>query len=98
MKPGDFIEWTYKYYNTLVSQDETLWSTLECCPVPIGAAALLVWITDKEYAWLTPGCSTHAGMIRGRPSVRSVGSGLFHAHAGGGQERHGMWVVPRTQG
>jgi hypothetical protein len=54
MKPGDFIEWTYKSNNSLVSPGETLWSTLERRWVPIGLTSLLVWITDEEYAWLTP--------------------------------------------
>jgi hypothetical protein len=61
VKPGDFIEWTYKHNNSrLVSQDETLWSTPERRWVPIGLTSLLVWITDKEYAWLTPDGLFHA--------------------------------------
>jgi hypothetical protein len=60
MKPGDIIEWIYTHDRSLVSQDETLWSTLERRFVPIGLQSLLVWVTDEEYAWLTPKGLFHA--------------------------------------
>jgi hypothetical protein len=60
LTPGDIIEWTYKSNNSLVPQDETLWSTPEDRWVPIGLQSLLVWVTDKEYAWITPKGLFHA--------------------------------------
>jgi hypothetical protein len=83
VKPGDFIEWTYKSNNSrLASQDETLWSTLERRWVPIGLTSLLVWITDKEYAWLTP-----KGLFHARRDD-TVDVGFAHGASP---------VVPRTQ-
>jgi hypothetical protein len=83
MKPGDFIEWTYKSNNSLVPPGETLWSTLERRWVPIGLTSLLVWITDEEYAWLTP-----KGLFHAR---RDDTDGTFAPMV--------TWpVVPRTQG
>jgi hypothetical protein len=84
MKPGDFIEWTYKYGNKdLVSDNEELWSTLERRWAPIGLQSLLVWVTDEEYAWLTPKGLFHARRDDTKCARRSRG-----------------WrrVVPRTQG
>jgi len=60
MRPGDFIEWTYKNTDNLVTQDDALWSTLENRWVPIGLQSLLIWITDAEYGWLTPDGLFHA--------------------------------------
>jgi len=83
MKPGDFIEWTYKSNNSLVPPGETLWSTLERRWVPIGLTSLLVWITDEEYAWLTP-----KGLFHARRDDTQVIARLDSRFP----------VVPRTQG
>jgi hypothetical protein len=84
MKPGDFIEWTYKYGNKdLVSDNEELWSTLERRWVPIGLTSLLVWVTDEEYAWLTP-----KGLFHARRDDTQVIARLDSRFP----------VVPRTQG
>lgn len=83
MRPGDFIEWTYKNTDNLVTQDDALWSTLENRWVPIGLQSLLIWITDAEYGWLTPD-----GLFHARRDDTSRSNPRCHTHS----------AVPRTQG
>lgn len=83
LEPGDIIEWIYTHDRSLVSQDETLWSTLENRYVPIGLTSLLIWVTDTEYAWLTPEGLFHARRDDTRSKARAEDVSV---------------VVPRTQG
>jgi hypothetical protein len=51
MKPGDLIEWCYKYNNKSVCFNEYLWSTTMKCYVPIGTISLLLHIDKETYSW-----------------------------------------------
>ena len=88
MKPGDFIEWTYKSDGNLVVESEVLWSTPMHRFVPIGCVNnLLISIHDegdkKIITWLND-------------------KGLFHARVddtvGADLRIVGGLVVPRARG
>ena len=52
MKPGDLIEWYYKYNNEAVDKDERLWSSVMKCWVPIEEVSILLYRNDKTYGWI----------------------------------------------
>jgi hypothetical protein len=83
MKPGDMIEWVYKFNKSPVLSSEELWSTPMQRWVPIGKPALLVGLTFEQYFWLLPKGLFHARVndIRRR-----------------GRRRDWVAVVPRARG
>jgi len=54
IKPGDLIEWTYKYNNKLVVENEILWSSIEKRYIPIGSkyVHMCIDLNDETYSWL----------------------------------------------
>jgi hypothetical protein len=81
MKPGDLIEWVYKYNSSTVSSDEFLWSSTMKDHVPIGGINLLVLVDENKITWVNDKGLFHARVDdvaleagrRARPQ-------LFHAH------------------
>ena len=84
MKPGDIIEWAYKYSEDLVDEDENLWSEVEGRFVTIGGEMvhILVSINDKTYSWLNAKGLFHA-RVEDSLSLQPL--------------RGGRLVVPRTR-
>ena len=84
MKPGDTIEWTYKFSGMLVHKDEILWSNADGRYVPIGGEMvhLLVSVNDETYSWIN-----EKGLFHARVDD-SVGRRLA---------ARAFWVVPRTR-
>jgi hypothetical protein len=57
MKPGDLIEWYYKYNKKSVVTNEQLWFSLMKCWVPIGIVSTLLHQDSKTYSWInSKGC------------------------------------------
>ena len=58
MKPGDLIEWTYRYNDKVVANEEFIWSSIEDRFVQIGGRGIiLIAIDDETITWLHPrGC------------------------------------------
>ena len=51
MVPGDFIEWTYKIDDSVVAENELLWSTYSNEYFPIGGLNLLIACWEKNIRW-----------------------------------------------
>lgn len=79
MKPGDMIEWVYKYSGQPVHKGEQLLSSIENCRVPCGGGMvhLLVSIDEKTYSWLNENGLFHARVddtstVPGSTEMRAV--------------------------
>lgn len=60
VKPGDTIEWVYRYDKSVVIYSEVLFSSTMNLWVPIGKASLLISIANKVYTWLNDNGLFHA--------------------------------------
>ncbi len=60
MKPGDLIEWYYKYNNQIVAKNECIWSSIMKKYVPVGEISLLCHIDKDTYSWLNSKGLFHA--------------------------------------
>jgi hypothetical protein len=77
MKPGDLIEWYYKYNNDVVFENEMLWSSTMKRLVPIGIISILLHQDDKTYSWKNSKGCFHARVSNlraqfGLPELRLV--------------------------
>jgi len=85
MKPGDFIEWTYRSDDKIVTPNEKLWSTPMQAWVPIGSNVLhlLVSITYNHIYWFNEKGFFHARVDDASSPLTSGASN---------------WVLPRARG